>query len=408
MVVSANVLVADRLAGCDERLDEERARALEAIAQKLRQPLIDQLNWCELLMTDSARSLPREHVELVARISSTAGDLLAQVQDLLDEEKLLERAKISVRSDGDGPEGAAHAARSPQATEAGTGPELADAPSTPAAQLDTTGSPSWAVESLVPQRSDAKVLVVEGSSTLRDLLVSVLRPTFHVSSAADGWEALERMVDRPDVIVTELDLPIVGVADLLGHARRIAGGVAVLALCDATDAALLATARSLGIRDVLLKPFRIPAVVEKVAALAAARGTPPNKSVLVVCPDPRQAYTLYHLLDARYRTQIAPSTEAARGAAGSPFDLLIVDAAAGDSGWQDAIALMRESRPDILVLALVDNDEGTDGALGQLGVDSTVLKPYSCDDLLQRVRALLGIGEIDGSILRSVFRRVAL
>jgi DNA-binding response OmpR family regulator len=158
-----------------------------------------------------------------------------------------------------------------------------------------------------------------------------------------------------------------------------------------------------------MRPFPIPAVVEKVEALAAARGTPPNKSVLVVCPDLRQADALYHLLNARYRTQIAPSAEAARGAAGNPFDLLIVDAAAGDCWWQDVVARMRESRPEIQILALVDcNDKGTLGSLEQFGVGAAVLKPYFCDDLLQRVRALLGIEEIEGSILRSVFRRAAI
>jgi signal transduction histidine kinase len=216
---SVNVLAADQLAGRDERLDDERARALEATAQKLRQPLIDQLNWCELLMTDSERSLHSEHLEVVAKINSTANKLLSQVQDLLDEEKIQQRARIIAPPEGSGQGGHARGPELQLARHTATGGEPTDAFSTPTVPIGITATPSCATGRYGPPRSDAKVLVVEDSATLRDLLVSVLRPTFHVFSAADGWEAMKRMVDRPDVIVTELDLPIVGVADLLGHAR---------------------------------------------------------------------------------------------------------------------------------------------------------------------------------------------
>ena len=368
------------------RLNLERERAVEATAQKLRQPLIDQLSWCELLMTDSERSLSREHVELVARINSTANDLLARVQELLDEEKIRTRIQAAER---DGEQAGART-------------------SSPSAGRIPVPGPSAAGEQ-APPRSDAKVLVVEDSATLRDLLVSVLRPRFRVFSAADGWEALKRMVDRPDVIVTELDLPSVGVADLLTRARRVTEGVAVLALGDARNAALLASAQSLGIAEVLTKPFPIPALIEKVEGLAAARRAPPSKSILVVSRDPRQAEVLHSLLDPRYRTQIAHSAEAAHAARANPCDLLLVDTTAGDTWWQDVVAPVRKSHPEVQVLALVDSrDTGAPGALGQIGVAAAVVKPYACDDLLRRVRALLGSEEIDQDILRSVFRRAAI
>jgi len=404
-----NVLLADQLPVSDAQLNEERERALETIAQNLRQPLIDQLNWCVLLTTDSEHGLHAKHLELVAKINRTANDLLGQVQETLDEEKIKERARSAAPTNISAPEGEALTPVPGVATLAGTGCESQEGLSTQAAPVGVTAPSTCATDLFAQRRSDAKVLVVAGSSSVRELLVGALRPMFHVLAAADGWEALQLMVERPDVIVSEVNLERVDFVDLVGHARGMASDVAVLAMHDAWDGALLAVAQQRGVREFLQKPFPIAAVVDKVGVLASSRGTQPNKSVLVVCPDPHEGHALYHLLDARYRTHLAPSIEAARDAAGTCFDVLIVDTAAGDGRWQEVVVRHRSSNKKIPVLALVDGTcRSIIKPLRQLRVNAALRKPYSCDDLLAQVRSLLGIKEMDGRVLRSVLRRAVI
>jgi len=99
----ADILVTDQHPESSGAFHAEEERALEAVAQSLREPLIDQLNWCTLLTSDSEPSLHAKHLELVAKINLTANDLLGQVQDLLDVDKIQERiqsAKLAAANSG--------------------------------------------------------------------------------------------------------------------------------------------------------------------------------------------------------------------------------------------------------------------------------------------------------------------
>ncbi len=364
-----------------KQLNEERERVLEVIAQDLRQPLIDQMNWCELLMSDSEHSLHMDQLESIAKLNSAAGGMFTRVLDLLDEEKIEERSRTI---------------------------QEISAPEEPASPAEAEAPDSFDIVFRSENRSDFKILLVENCPVLRALLVSVLQRKFHVLSAADGWEALRLMVERPHLILTELDLPSVDVAELLRHARHIVEDLAVLAMCDAEDKALLAATQSLGVQETLLKPFRVAELVEKVEAFAQASRAGMDHSLLVVCPHPNERYALYHLLDTRYRTHLAASAETAMETAENHFDLLIIDTAAGEYPWEDVVTFFRGHHEDIRVLALIDRKDGTiAGALKKVGIDSALLKPYAFDDLLSRVQDLLGIKKVDGHILRSVFRKLA-
>jgi DNA-binding response OmpR family regulator len=317
---------------------------------------------------------------VIAKINRTATDLLGQVQDQLDAEKIRGRARLAAPLNVDTQE------------EGG-------APAVEATALLNDSTVLYA-----PRSSHAKVLVVADSLPLRELLVAALRPSFHVLAASDGWEALQLMVERPDVIVAEVKLPQVEFVDMVDCARRIAGDVAVLAMHDLDDVAGLAAARQRQVQGALQKPFPMGAVISKVEALAALRQPQASKSVLLACCDPHEGPALHHLLDARYRTRLAPTLDTAHSATEDDVDVLIADTA--DAGWQEIVALYRERNSSIRVLALVDGSQkDMIDALKQSHVDAALRKPYTCDDLLAKLRSLLGIKEIDSSILRSVFRR---
>jgi DNA-binding response OmpR family regulator len=177
---------------------------------------------------------------------------------------------------------------------------------------------------------------------------------------------------------------------------------------DIKDRALLAPARSLGVHDALPKPFDIGQLVARVEALAGAARPQLDDSVLVVSPHTDERYALHHLLDGRYRTRTVASAEAAAEVAENAFDVAIIDVDAQEYSWEAVVKLLRTKNRRIKVLALAGRDEAAAAATsGEGGVAAAMVKPYAVDDLLTRVRDLLGIRQIDGSILRSVFRKVA-
>ncbi len=362
--------------------NQERERVFEVIAQNLRQPLIDQMNWCELLASDTQNGLNAEQQETVGQINRAAEVMLAQVLELLDAEKVEQNA----------------AAEREVVSE---NPEVATA-------SETASPPPLAVDFLADVRTDFKILLVEDSSTLRDILANVLRRRFHVLSAPDGWEGLRLMMERPDLILTELNLPCVDAPEMLRHARRMAADVPVLAMYDPQDKGLLAAARPLGVKHALLKPFHIADLVKQVEALAEASTTQMGDSVLVVCPDATERYALYHLFDTRYRTHTAASAEEAMEAADTHFDLLVVDLAAEELSWREVVNFFRKQHGYVKVLALTDGrQKAAMGSLKKAGVESAMLKPYGFDDLLLRVQDLLGIKRVDERVFRSVFRKLA-
>ena len=332
-------------------------------------------------MSDGEQEQDSTHRESIARIKGAADGMLAQVLDLLDEEKIEERSQPP-------------AEMGPAEEPASTGDVKA------ADSLDLIAPPE--------DRSDFKILVVENCAILRDVLVSVLRRRFHVVSAVDGWEALTQMAEAPDLVLTELDLPRVNAAEMLRHIQHMVKDIAVLAMYDAKDKDLLARAQSLGVRDALLKPFGMAELVQKVDALAQASGTHKYESVLVVCPEGHERCALYSLLDTRYRTHIATSAEAAIEMAEKHFDLLITDVSAANQSWQKLVAFFQKRHRSTPLLGLIDgSDDEIAKALARGDIDSALSRPYGFDELLLCVHDLLGIKEIDARILRSVYRELA-
>jgi DNA-binding response OmpR family regulator len=258
------------------------------------------------------------------------------------------------------------------------------------------------------ERKELRILLVENSSTLRDLLVSVLRRRFHVFGAPNGWEALQMMVERPDLIVTEVNLPCVDAADMLRHARRIAAEVPVLVLYRPEERNLLAAAQAFQISS-LAKPFRIADLISQVESHATPDKKQRRDSIVVVSPDATERQTLYDLLDTRYPTHVAASAQAAMALTDAHFDLLVVDIPDGDYPWQDVVTSFRENNKFIKVLAVTDGkNRAVLPELRRVGADSAIRKPYAVDNMLCCVRGLLGIKELDGRLFKSVYRKVAV
>ncbi len=258
----------------------------------------------------------------------------------------------------------------------------------------------------VKDRLDFKLLVVENSAVLRAALGAALRRKFHVLSVADGYAALEFMVERPDLILTDLDLPYVDGADMIRHVRRLTEELPIMVMYDRKDKDMLARVRPLGVRAFIRKPFRLDSVVDKAEAIAKTCKTHVKARVLAVCPNAQERHALYRLLDDRYHTLVAASGETALEMAEERPDVLILDVGLKDYPWKKVATAFLIKRRDTKVLALCDHD-GAESVRtnGDVRGEELILRPYSFDELLLRIRKLLGIEEVDG-FLRTVFRRV--
>ena len=270
---------------------------------------------------------------------------------------------------------------------------------------------------LAPIRSDIdfegesrlglKLLVVEGSVTTRKSLVSALRRRFYVSSAGDGYAALQLMADKPDMILTGLNLAYVDAIRMIGHMRQIAKEVQIVVVLDSKGNCLVSQLQALGVETFIRKPYRLDDLVEKMEAVARTCAPYPMKSVLAVCPNAHERRALYALLEDQYRTVVAASAAAALEMTGARPDVLIVDAAAGDVSWEQMVMTFRKAREDLKVLALCEVHNATVVGASEAGpIHDVVVRPYCFEDLGARTKRLLGIEHMTG-FLRKVFRQIS-
>lgn len=113
------------------------------------------------------------------------------------------------------------------------------------------------------------VLAVDDSPALLALLVKCLRQGGHqVVSAKNGQEALAQLqLHKPDIVVTDLNMPIMTGLDFIEAARAEpeGQGVPILLLTSETASSLHARARNAGATGWLPKPLDGPRLLALVA-----------------------------------------------------------------------------------------------------------------------------------------------
>jgi len=122
-----------------------------------------------------------------------------------------------------------------------------------------------------PVASDkAKVLVVDDDPNLRLLAAASLkRDGYEISEAGDGQEGLQRFCElRPDVIVLDLNMPVLDGIGMLKQLRAMEVGSAtpVLVLTAHGDETNTSAAFEAGATDYLAKPFTAPQLSARVRA----------------------------------------------------------------------------------------------------------------------------------------------
>jgi len=82
--------------------------------------------------------------------------------------------------------------------------------------------------------------------------------------------------------------------------------------------------------------------------------------------------------------------EALRAVSASRPDLMLLDVMIPDGDGFEVVRRMRSSGPDVPVILLTARDDVRDRVAGlAMGGDDYVTKPYSLDEVLERIRAVL-------------------
>lgn len=115
-----------------------------------------------------------------------------------------------------------------------------------------------------------RILIVEDDPAIRMLLVRVFDEVSTVIQARDGLEALELLrTERPDFVITDLNLPEMDGVELLQQARRTFYGACVpfLVLTANQDEKALIQCFREGADDFMVKPVRISELRVRVSSI---------------------------------------------------------------------------------------------------------------------------------------------
>ena len=132
-------------------------------------------------------------------------------------------------------------------------------------------------------RAKPMILVVEDDRALREGLAMNLRlEGYEVVTAADGEEGLRQAFDaRPDLVILDIMLPAWSGLDILEELRKRGREVPVLILSARNTSPDKVEGLQLGADDYLGKPFDLPELLARVAAMLRrgqqneARNSPP-------------------------------------------------------------------------------------------------------------------------------------
>jgi excisionase family DNA binding protein len=118
-----------------------------------------------------------------------------------------------------------------------------------------------------PNGNRPRVLVADDEESIRELLEKALTlAEYDVDVVPDGLSALQRMRDNVyDLLIADLKMPGMDGLTLIREARRYRANIPVIIITGYSTEANAIEAINLGVTRYLLKPFRIPKILDAVS-----------------------------------------------------------------------------------------------------------------------------------------------
>lgn len=124
----------------------------------------------------------------------------------------------------------------------------------------------------------ARILLAEDEASVRDFITRALRGVGHeVDAVTDGSEALARLRTAPasgfkyDLLLTDILMPVMDGISLALSASRDAPGTSIMLMTGYSDQRERTYGIEAIIQDILLKPFTLDELVERIDAVLDAR-----------------------------------------------------------------------------------------------------------------------------------------
>jgi PAS domain S-box-containing protein len=243
-------------------------------------------------------------------------------------------------------------------------------------------------------RGSENILVVEDQENVRTLIVTALEGFgYNVWSAANAQQALafsESHKGRLDLLVSDIVMPGMDGNELAVHIRKARPGIRILLISGYTNRAIAATAVPQG-AAYLPKPFTPETLGDKVRQLLAPPVSP--KNVLLVDDDaPVRRAMRRFLTNAGFSVKEAENGRDAieQLSANGHFDLIVTDMVMDVQGGEEMIAQLRQSHPDLRIVAMSGAFQDDNGeTASRLGISATLKKPFTWQILLETVRRVL-------------------
>lgn len=154
----------------------------------------------------------------------------------------------------------------------------------------------------------ARVLIVEDEHFLADAIATALsRENFHTHALYDGASALSHLTANAgavDVVVLDRDLPGVHGDEICARIVSDYPHIRVLMLTAAGTLDDRLSGFELGADDYLPKPFELPELIARVAALG--RRTSPQRSSVLVCGDVRMDLNRKRVMRGETEINLSP------------------------------------------------------------------------------------------------------
>ncbi|MBE1297646.1 response regulator [Phycobacter azelaicus] len=103
------------------------------------------------------------------------------------------------------------------------------------------------------------ILTIDDSKAVRDMVCFTLEPQgFRVVAAENGADGLQKLrSERPDLVITDLNMPVMNGIDFISNARRDAAGAGVPIVMLTTESSpdMKAKGKAAGATGWINKPF---------------------------------------------------------------------------------------------------------------------------------------------------------